>query len=497
MNSLRECSIKPIKGKTPQDITHWQSDYPIVSKKSLNGDGEKGIAVMRRDTKDTSARHRTGQQMTTKLVSLTLRARGNPKSKFISLSHILREDFLKGCFWELKRDKASGIDGVSVKDYEVSLDENLKDLVRRLKTKSYRPQPARRVYIPKPNGKKRPLGIPSVEDKIVQMGLKKILEAIFEVDFIDVSFGFRPNKNCHSALAVLNKAVMSKPVNFVVDMDIKEFFDTIDHSWLMKCLEVRIKDTGLLRLIARFLKAGIMEEGKFIETDRGTPQGGVLSPLLANIYLHHILDLWFVRAVKKQLKGFAQLIRYADDFVVLFQSGREAKDFSRMLKQRLGRFGLEIAEDKSRIIEFGRYVWQKAQQEGAKVATFDFLALTHYCARARSGKFKLGRRTASSKFRQKMKAMNIWLKDVRNAMKLKEWWSLLELKLMGHYRYYGVSDNSYAINAFYNQTLRLVYKWINRRSQKKSYNWAQFWRFLKFNPLPKPRIYQTLYTLLT
>jgi hypothetical protein len=263
----------------------------------------------------------------------------------------------------------------------------------------------------------------------------------------------------------------------------------------MKCLKVRIKDTSLLRLITRFLKAGIMEEGKFIEVDRGTPQGGVLSPLLANIYLHYILDLWFERAVKKQLKGFAQLLRYADDFVVLFQSGREAKDFSQMLKQRLGRFGLEISEGKSRIIEFGRYVWQKAQQEGAKVATFDFLGVTHYCARARSGKFKLGRKTASSKFRQKMKAMNIWLKNVRNATKLKKWWSLLGLKLTGHYRYYGVSDNSYAINAFYNQTLRLVYKWINRRSQKKSYNWAQFWRFLKFNPLPKPRIYQTLYAL--
>lgn len=217
--------------------------------------------------------------------------------------------------------------------------------------------------------------------------------------------------------------------------------------------------------------------------------------LRSNIYLYYILDLWFERVVKKQLKGFAQLIRYADDFVVLFQSGREAKDFSQMLKQRLGKFGLEIAEGKSRIIEFGRYVWQKAQQEGVKVATFDFLGFTHYCAKSRNGKFKLGRKTASLKFRQKMKAMNIWLKNVRNAVRLSEWWSVLGLKLIGHYRYYGVSGNSQAIKAFYNQTLRLVYKWINRRSQKKSYNWGQFWRFLQFNPLPKPKIYQALYTL--
>lgn len=488
-------SIKPINGKIQQEIIHWQSDYSIVSKNSLNRDGEKAIAVMQRDIRDTSARRRTGEQMTTKLVSLTIRAKENPKCKFISLTHILTEDFLKGCFWELKRDKASGIDGVSVKDYEVKLEENLKDLVNRLKTKSYRPQPARRVYIPKPNGKKRSLGIPTVEDKIVQMGLKKILEAIFDVDFVDVSFGFRPNRNCHSALAEFNKVIMTEPVNFVVDMDIKEFFDTIDHSWLMKCLKVRVRDTSLLRLISRFLKAGMIEEGKLIEMDKGTPQGGILSPLLANIYLHYILDLWLERVIKKQLRGFAQLIRYADDFIVCFQSGNEAKAFSEKLKQRLGLFGLKIAEDKARIIEFGRYVWQRAQEQGTKPATFDFLGFTHYCGKSRRGGFKLGRKTANSKFRQKMKAINIWLKNVRNAMKLEEWWPLLGLKLTGHYRYYGVSGNSEAINTFYYQTRRLVYKWINRRSQKKSYNWAQFERFLKFNPLPKPRIYQALYTL--
>jgi len=433
--------------------------------------------------------------MVTKLSSITKRAQGNPKEQFTSLAHLLNEDFLKSCFWELKRDKASGIDGVRVEDYEANLEENLKGLVARMKSWSYRPQAVKRVYIPKPNGATRPLGIPAVEDKIVQVGIKKILEAIYEVDFIDVSYGFRPNRNCHQALNAVDKVIMTKPINFVVDMDIEKFFDTIDHKKLVECLRIRIKDTSLLRLIVRFLKAGVMEEGKFIQSDKGTPQGGNLSPLLANIYLHYILDLWFENRIKSQMRGYGQLVRYADDFVVCFQSGTEAKAFSEALKARLAEFGLRIAEGKSRIIEFGRYVWEKAQRTGGRPKTFDFLGFTHYCDKTRKGKFKLGRKTARAKFIQKMKAMNIWLKRVRNAAKLKQWWPVLAMKLAGHFRYYGVSGNSYCIRTFYSQTVKLVYKWINRRSQKKSYNWAQFNRFLQYNPLPKPRIHYQLYTL--
>ncbi len=425
--------------------------------------------------------------MKTKLESLTQRAKENPKNEFTSLAHLLTEDFLKSCFWELKRDKASGVDGVSVKEYEVSLEEKLKGLVIRLKAKKYKPQPVKRVYIPKADGSKRGLGIPAVEDKIVQMGIKKILEAVFEPDFIDVSYGFRPNKSCHTALDALDKTIMTKPINYVVDMDIKQFFDTIDHQWLMKCLKHRrIKDTSLLRIITRFLKAGIMEEGNLIKTDKGTPQGGILSPLLANIYLHYILDLWFEKVVRAKLKGYAELIRYADDFIVCFQSGKEAKEFGIALKQRLKLFGLEIAESKSRIIEFGRYVWQRAQQEssasttGAKAATFNFLGFTHYCDKTRKGKFKLGRKTANTKFRQKIKAMNKWLKKVRNLIELREWWEVLRVKLFGHYRYYGISGNMRELRKFYAQVSKLAYKWINRRSQKKSYTYKQYCRFKKY-----------------
>jgi group II intron reverse transcriptase/maturase len=444
---------------------------------------------------DICRTHRTGGQMTTGLASLTLRAREDPKSKFISLAHLLTEDFLRECFWELKRDKASGVDGVSVQEYGVNLEENLKGLVGKLKAKQYRPQPVRRVYIPKPDGSKRGLGIPAVEDKIVQMGIKKILEAIFEVDFMDVSFGFRPNRSCHDALDVLDKTIMTRPVNYVVDMDIEKFFDTIDHGWLMRCLRERIRDTSLLRLIGRFLKAGVMEEGKYIEVNKGTPQGGIISPILANIYLHYILDLWFEKAVKKQFKGYAQLIRYGDDFIVCFQSSREAKDFEEMLGQRLDKFGLRIAEGKSRVIGFGRYEWEKAQQEGKRVASFDFLGFTHYCDKTRRGKFKLGRKTSSKRFRQKLKATNQWLRSVRNQVKLAEWWKVLGLKLVGHYRYYGMSGNLSALRKFSRETSKLAYKWINRRSQKKSFTFAQYCKFKKYNPLPEPKIYHLTYTL--
>jgi RNA-directed DNA polymerase len=496
VHSLFECPNKPINGKEGQEIVHRQSDYSVVSGKSMKVDGEKGVAVRRWEARDTFAGHRAGDRMSTKLASLTRRARENPKYRFETLAYLLTEDFLSKCFRELKRDKASGVDGVSVEEYGANLGENVKDLVTRLKQKKYRPHPVRRVYIPKGNGGKRPLGIPTVEDKVVQMGIKKILEAIFEVDFVNgVSFGFRPGKGCHDALDVLDKAVMTKPVNYVVDVDIEKFFDTIDHRWMMECLKQRIVDRSLLRLVARFLKTGVMEEGKYVETDKGTPQGGVLSPLLANVYLHYVLDLWFEKKVKKAMKGYACLIRYADDFVVCFQAEREAKAFDEMLKARLEKSGLRVSESKSCIIAFGRYVWQRARREGKKVETFDFLGFTHYCDKTRRGFFKLGRKTSSKKFRQKAKELNLWLKRVRSAAELKDWWPVLKMKLTGHYRYYGVSGNYPALKRFSILASKLAYKWINRRSQKKSYTFAKYLRFLAFDPLPKPRIYHSLFTL--
>lgn len=443
--------------------------------------------------------------MTTKLMSKTqqaiqtiaLKAMKYPECKFTSLIHLLTEDFLVECFRELKRNKSPGIDGVTVNEYEKQLDENIADLVARLKSKKYRPKPVKRVYIPKPNGDKRPLGIPAIEDKIVQMAIKKILEAIFEQDFIDTSYGFRPDLSCHDALKQLDKIIMKYPVNFIVDMDISKFFDTVNHKYLMEFLRQRITDSNLLQLISRFLKSGIMEEGIYFETDQGTPQGGILSPVLANVYLHYVLDLWFENEVIPQLNGYAQLIRYADDFVVCFENEKETMIFADALRQRMRKFGLTISEEKSKIIEFGRCPCQRAKKYGFKSETFDFLGFTHFCDKTRKGKFKLGRKTSRKKFTQKMKDMNLWLKHIRNRVELKEWWKSLGTKLLGHYLYYGMSGNFRGLQNFYDHTLRLAFKWINNRSQKKSYTWNKFQNFIQFNPLHKPKIYHSLYNLKT
>jgi len=441
--------------------------------------------------------------MTTKLMSKTqkaiqiiaLKAREVPKCKFTSLMHLLTEEFLKECFRELKRNKSPGIDGVTVNEYEEQLDKNAAYLVARLKAKQYKPKPVKRVYIPKPNGDKRPLGIPAVEDKIVQMAIKKILEAIFEPDFIDTSYGFRPNRNCHDALKQIDKIIMNYPVNFIVDMDISKFFDTVNHKCLMEFLRQRIVDSNLLQLISRFLKSGIMEEGIYFETDQGTPQGGILSPVLANVYLHYVLDSWFETEVIPQLNGFAQLVRYADDFVVCFENEKEARIFGIALRQRMSKFGLTISEEKSKIIEFGRLTCQMAKKYGFKCETFDFLGFTHFCDKTRRDKFKLGRKTSRKKFTQKMKDTNLWLKSIRNRIELKELWKLLGIKLLGHYQYYGMSGNFRLLRNFYDHTVKLAFKWINRRSQRKSYNWDKFHNFIQFNPIPKPKIYHSLYNL--
>src|SRR5665648_439154 len=387
--------------------------------------------------------------MKTKLMSKTLeaistiasKAKENPKCKFTSLAHLLTADFLIECFRELKKRKSPGIDGVTVGEYAKKLDENITDLVARLKAKQYKPQPVLRVYIPKSNGDKRPLGIPAVEDKIVQMALKKILEAIFEQDFIDTSYGFRPNRSCHDALKKIDKVIMNAPVNFVVDMDISKFFDTVDHKCLMEFLEQRIVDSSMLQLISRFLKSGIMEEGVYFETDMGTPQGGVLSPVLANVYLHYALDLWFETEVLTQLTGYAKLIRYADDFIVCFENEEEARAFEVALGHQMGKFKLTISKEKSKIIEFGRCPCLREGKYGRKCETFDFLGFTHFCDKSRKGNFKLGRKTSHKKFKQKMKDLNIWIKQIRNRVELKEWWKVLGSKLLGHFRYYGMSGN--------------------------------------------------------
>lgn len=438
---------------------------------------------------------RLEKMMKVKLDRIAEKAKQDKQLKFSSLIHHVNVENLAECYQDLKRNRACGIDRVTVDEYGENLTENLEKLVVSLKAKSYRPKPVRRVYIPKPGkAEKRPLGIPSVEDKVVQIMLKKILEGIFEADFMDFSYGFRPRRSCHDAIKALDQNVMIKPVNYIVEVDIRKFFDEVNHYWLQRCLEERVSDRNLLWLIRRILKAGVVSEGKKMATDVGTPQGGIISPLLANIYLHYVLDLWFEKKIKPKARGHMDLIRYCDDFVVCCESEQEAKQFMDALKQRLSKFGLNVSDEKTRLVKFGRRVWQLSQRRKEKVESFDFLGFTHYCAKSRRGKFIMGHKTSKKNLSGKLKEIKKWLQDIRNLIRLKDWWPALKAKLIGHYNYFGISGNHRWIRKFYRSVFWLAFKWINRRSQKKSMTLEVYERYLQFNPLPTPRICYALYS---
>ena len=433
----------------------------------------------------------------TKLALITKRSKHNPQEKFTSLMHLLNEDYLKKCYQELRKGKAPGIDNRTLESYtDKEIDKTIKSLIARMKAKKYKPQAVKRVFIKKSNGKRRPLGLPTVIDKIVQLAIKKILEAIYEPHFLDSSYGFRPNRSALQALKAVHTMVMTKPVNWIIDVDIKGFFDNVDHQWMINCIAERISDPNFKTLIIKFLKAKIVEEGKYTKPTKGTPQGGVLSPVLANIYLHYILDLWFERVESKKIKGYTEIVRYADDFIIGAQTKEEAYQILKDVKERLSKFKLQVSIEKTGIKEFGRFAEQNSKnREKSKPDTFEFLGFTHYCSKSRVENFLMKVKTNKKRQNNSLKEINKWLKRIRNSMKAKDIWRILGSKLQGYYNYYGVSSNSRSINSYSYQVTKLVYKWMNRRSQKRSFNWEQFNHYLNLYPLPKPSLVYSMYDI--
>ncbi|WP_371371929.1 group II intron reverse transcriptase/maturase [Sporomusa aerivorans] len=431
--------------------------------------------------------------METKLTRIAELAKRRPRMKLQALIHALDENSLKAAHSKLAEDRATGIDAVTKEEYDEKLQENIDNLLERMKRQAYKPQPVKRAYIPKGDGKKRALGIPAYEDKLVQKALTEILTVIYETEFLDCSYGFRPGRNSHDALKEVTRIIETKKVSYVVDADIKGFFDNVEHGWMMKFLQERIQDPNLLRLIQRFLRAGVMQEGKVYETDSGTPQGGIISPTLANVYLHYVLDLWFTAKVKRESRGEAYLIRYADDYVCFFQYQDDAEIFYEKMIERLRKFNLEIAQDKTKIIEFGRFAEERRiKRNGRKPETFDFLGFTHYCGKSKNGIFRVKRKTSRKKFKAKLKVIAQWLfKNMH--MEMGELIKQVNAKLTGHYHYYGVTDNSSGINAYGYRVRRKLIEVLNRRSQKRSLTWEGFAKLEERFPLARARIYVNIY----
>lgn len=401
-----------------------------------------------------------------------------------SLMQYINEDTLKTKHLELSGNKATGIDKVTKEEYDKNLNKNITKIVSDMKKFAYKPKAIKRVYIPKANGGKRPLGIPSYEDKLVQGVMAEILTTIYEPIFLDCSFGFRPHRDCHQAIKKLDEVIMKGKTNYIVDADIKGFFNNVNHDWLIKFLEHEIKDKNFIRYIKRFLKAGVMENGQYYESEVGTPQGGLISPILANVYLHYVLDLWFELYVKVKCKGKCHLVRYADDFVACFELEEDAKWFYQELIERLAKFNLEIETSKTKIFPFGKNSNTKDN--------FDFLGFNIYNATKRNNKYRVGYRTSQKKSKVKKQDIKNFIKD-NKYLKPKRIIKELNRKLIGYYNYYGISFNMNWLKDIYNYTVKELKKWLSRRSQKGKLTWKKMKAILEFAPLIKPRITYSLW----
>jgi len=419
--------------------------------------------------------------MKTELSAIAIKATSHPEHRFQNLYGLLDSDLLYQSWGQLNKQAAAGIDGITIPKYQSRLPENIKRLEEELRDKKYRSSDIKRVFIPKANGKQRPLGLPTVDDKIVQQSVSQILQSIWEQDFLRNSYGYRPNKSAHQAVLSLGLNLQYKGYGYIVEADIKGFFDNMNHDWLIRMLKQRIDDKALLSLIKQWLKARVKTaDGKVSKPDSGTPQGGVISPVLANIYLHYALDLWFEKAVKLKMKGRTMLIRYADDFVVAFQFKEDAERFYKVLPKRLNKFGLDVAPEKTHLKRFSRF-------HPGKKRNFQFLGFEFYWSLDVRGEPRLRRRTARKKQKSAMSEFYQWIKFNRSKP-LREFMPVLKRKLIGFRNYFGLPDNSHSLSHLNNYVLHSLYKWLNRRSQRRSYNWSSFLDMLRYFQVAPMRV---------
>jgi group II intron reverse transcriptase/maturase len=427
----------------------------------------------------------TLEDMSPGLLKVVERAQREPEGRFNSLAHLIDVPALTRAYHRQRRDAAVGVDGVTKEMYGRNLEANLQDLHTRLKTKRYRHQPIRRVHIPKAQGKTRPIGISAFEDKLVQDAVREVLEAIYEQDFLDCSHGFRPERKAHDAVRTLNRIVEAGEVSWIYEADMVSFFDSLDRNKLREMLAIRVADGSLMRLIGKCLHVGVLDGEAVVEPELGTTQGSVLSPLLGNVYLHYVLDLWFETEVKPRLRGKATLIRYCDDFIIGFEHEDDARRVVAVLDKRMGRFGLALHPDKTRLLPFRRP--PKSQQSGKGPATFDFVGFTFYWARSRKGHWWMACKTRRASLRRAKVSIYDWCRRHRH-WSIKDQHAALHRRLRGHFNYFGVNGNYNSMMRLVESTKRAWYKWLRRRSQRTRLNWESFSEMLRWWPLPRPRI---------
>jgi len=425
--------------------------------------------------------------MSTQIDRLTELAKEDAKRQFYSIAHMITPEALYAAFRGLRKKASAGVDGVTYEGYERDAARNIQTLHERLKNGKYQAQPLRRVYIPKENGKQRPISIPALEDKIVQKVMVEILNAIYEQDFLDCSYGFRPGRGQHQALDEVGRVICTRPTGWVLEIDVTAYFDSIVRKQLMGMIEKRVRDRSVLRLIRKWIQVGVIEEGRLLVSETGTGQGQTISPLLANIYLHYVLDEWFENAVKPRLRGAAHEIRFADDAVLCFQYKEDAERVMEVLPKRFAKYGLTIHPEKTRLLEFGRYAEEKAKRQGKKPATFDFLGYTHVCARSRRGKFTVHVRTMEKRFRRGLTAIAEWCQENRH-MPVEEQQKTLNAKLRGHYQYYGRPTNYQSLWRFFREVRHIWRKWLSRRTRGNGMIWEKYAAILRSRPLLIPRI---------